>query len=72
MRDSKTEKGADEISQRRNNWRGKMRTVLMLIDPRRTADELRGHEAKLGVPAGFLQTMVHDGYIAPVGGGAVA
>jgi hypothetical protein len=65
---AKTEKGADEISNRRNNLRGKMRTMLILIDARKTADELRDQAGKLGVPPDFLETMVHDGYIAPVGG----
>jgi hypothetical protein len=46
--------------------------MLILIDPRKTADELRDQAGKLGVPPDFLETMVHDGYILPVGNVAPA
>src|SRR4029079_4410772 len=40
---TKTEQGAIEISSRRKNLRGRERTMLILIDPSKTADELRGN-----------------------------
>ena len=66
VRYAKTEKGVHEIAQRRNNLRGKMRMMLILIDRSKTADQLRMQAAQLGVPSDFLATMVRAGYIAPV------
>src|SRR5262249_2890808 len=60
--------GAVEIAKRRKNLRGRMRTMLILIDPSRTADELRAQAVQLGVPDDFLETLVRDGYLAPVKG----
>jgi len=65
---AKTEMGAAEISKRRKNLRGRMRTMLILIDPSRTAAELRVQAAQLGVPDDFLETLVRDGYLVPVSG----
>jgi hypothetical protein len=65
---AKTEMGAAEISKRRKNLRGRMRTMLILIDPSRTAEELRAQAAQLGVPDDFLETLVREGYVAPVAG----
>jgi hypothetical protein len=60
--------GAAEISKRRKNLRGRMRTMLILIDPSRTAEELRAQAAQLGVPDDFLETLVREGYLSPVAG----
>jgi hypothetical protein len=68
LRYTKTEKGTDEIGQRRNNLRGKMRMMLILVDPAKTADQLRWQAAQIGLPTDFLDTLVRDGYIAPVRG----
>jgi hypothetical protein len=65
---AKTQMGAAEISKRRKNLRGRMRTMLILIDPSRTGDELRAQAAQLGVPDDFLETLVREGYVAPVAG----
>ena len=64
----KTELGAAEISKRRKNLRGRMRTMLILIDASRTADELRTQAAQIGVEEGFLEVLVGEGYIVPVAG----
>jgi hypothetical protein len=64
--------GAAEISKRRKNLRGRMRTMLILIDPSRTAEELRAQAAQLGVPDDFLETLVREGYIAPMAGSEAA
>jgi hypothetical protein len=63
---AKTEKGAEEISKRRKNLDRRMRTMLILVDPSKSADELAAQAVQLGVPPDFLQTMVRDGFIAPV------
>jgi len=65
---TKTEQGAIEISSRRKNLRGRERTMLILIDPSKTAGELRASAAQLGVAPDFLEMLVRDGYIAAVGG----
>ena len=72
VRYAKTPKGAEEIIQRRNNLRGKMRMMLILVDPTKSADQLRSQAAQIGVPPDFLETMVRDGYIAPVAGAPTA
>ena len=65
---AKTEMGAAEISKRRKNLRGRMRTMLLLTDPSRTVGDLRAQAAQLGVPDDFLETLVREGYLAPVAG----
>jgi hypothetical protein len=65
---TKTDLGALEISSRRKNLRGRERTMLILIDPSKTADELRASAARIGVEPDFLQTLVRDGYIVAVAG----
>ena len=68
---AKTEKGAAEISKRRNNLRGRARTMLILVDPSKGAAELRRQAVALGVGADVLEHLVHEGYIAPVGAASV-
>lgn len=67
---AKTEKGAAEIHSRGQNLRGRLRTMLILIDPSKTADELSASAVQLGVEADFLAVLVRDGYIAAVAGAA--
>jgi hypothetical protein len=69
---TKTEKGAEEISKRRKNLPQRMRTMLILVDPSKTAAELATQAAQLGVPADFLQTLMSEGFIAPVGAAGAA
>ena len=64
---TKTDKGVEEISARRNNLRGKLRTMLILTDPSKSVAELRDQGARIGVPEDFLDTLLEAGYIAPVG-----
>lgn len=66
VRYAKTRKGVDEISQRRNNLTGKLRIMLILVDPSKTAEQLQVQGTQIGAPADCLNTMVRDGYIAPV------
>ena len=65
---AKTDRGTAEISQRRKNLVGRIRTMLILIDPSRTAEELRAQAAQIGAPPDFLETLVRDGYLVPVAG----
>ena len=67
---AKTEKGAAEIRTRGKNLRGRMRTMLILVDPSKTSDELRASAAQIGVEADFLETLVRDGYVGAVAGTA--
>jgi hypothetical protein len=41
--------------------------MLILIDPSKTDAELRSSAAQIGVEPDFLETLLHDGYIAQVG-----
>ena len=63
----KTEKGATEISKRRNNLRGRLRTMLILMDATKSAEDLRRQAERIGAPADFLEVLERDGYIAPLG-----
>ena len=54
---AKTEKGAEEISKRRKNLDRRMRTMLILVDPAKSAAELATQAVQLGVPPDFLQIM---------------
>jgi len=65
---AKTEKGTAEIRKRGRNLPARLRTMLILIDPTRTGDELRANAAQIGVDEDFLATLVREGYIAPVAG----
>jgi hypothetical protein len=66
MRYAKTRKGVDEIGQRRNNLTGKLRIMLILVDPSKTADQLLAQAVRIGAPADCLDTMARGGYIASV------
>jgi hypothetical protein len=59
----KTEKGATEISKRRNNLRGRLRTMLILMDASKTVEDLRRQAAQIGAPPDFLEVLERDGYI---------
>lgn len=66
VRYEKTAKGVDEIGRRRN-LTGKLRVMLILVDPSKTADQLLAQAAQLGAPADCLDTMARDGYIVRIG-----
>jgi len=69
---AKTEKGTAEIHSRGQSLRGRLRTMLILVDPSKTGDELRASAAQLGVDSDFLETLVRDGYIVAVAGSDAA
>ena len=66
VRYTKTTKGIDEISLRQYNLTGKLRIMLILVDPSKTAELLRVQGARVGAPEDCLEALVRDGYIAPV------
>jgi len=65
---AKTEKGVAEIHSRGQTLRGRIRTMLILIDPSKTLDELRASAAQLGVGGDFLEVLVRDGYVVAITG----
>jgi len=69
---AKTEKGHAEIAQRQRNLRGKMRTVLFLVDPGKSLDEIRQQAIQIGAPDDALALLLAEGYIAEVVAGAGA
>jgi hypothetical protein len=69
---AKTEKGHAEIAQRRRNLRGKLRTVLFLVDPGKSLEEIRQQAAQIGAPDDVLGLLLAEGYIVEVGPGIAA
>jgi hypothetical protein len=66
---AKTQKGVAEIRDRGKDLRGRMRTMLILVDPSRSVDDLRAQAAQLGVDANFLEMLIDEGYIAVAAAG---
>ncbi len=66
---AKTQKGMVEIRERGKDLRGRMRTMLILVDPSRPVDRLRAQAAQLGVDANFLEILIGAGYIAVAAAG---
>jgi len=72
VRYAKTPAGVEEISARRNHLRGKLRTMLILVDPGKTTDELRAQALGIGAPTDCLDTLLAGGFIAPLTAAAPA
>ena len=71
----RTAKGQDEIANRRKSLKGKLRTVLFLIDPNKPVDAILEQVALLGAPADALAQLAAEGYIEETSGqgaGAIA
>ena len=69
---SRTEKGHDEISNRRKTLKGKLRTVLFLVDAAKPADAIIQQVVLVGGPPDALAQLLAQGYIVEVGGAAAA
>jgi hypothetical protein len=67
---ARTDKGHAEITERRKNLRGKLRTVLFLVDPGKALHDIQQQAALLGAPDDALAELVAGGYIVEVGAGA--
>jgi DNA-binding FrmR family transcriptional regulator len=65
---ARTAKGQDEIANRRKSLKGKLRTVLFLIDPGKPVDAILEQIARVGAPADALAQLAAEGYIEEMGG----
>lgn len=64
---ARTAKGHDEITNRRKSLKGKMRTVLFLVDPNKPADVVSQQVTLIGGPPDALAQLLAQGYIEEVG-----
>ena len=64
---ARTEKGHGEIVQGRRNLRGKARTLLFLIDPSKSAEQIEQQAAQIGVAYEELAQLITDGYVVELG-----
>jgi hypothetical protein len=72
QRYDKTDKGREEISQGRKNLRGKLRTVLFLVDGGKDVNAIQQQMAMIGAPADAISQLADQGYIVPLGATAPA
>ena len=70
VRYDKTDKGRDEIAMGRKNLRGKLRTVLFLVDAGKDAASIRQQLTMIGAPPDAIAQLAAQGYIAPLAGAA--
>jgi hypothetical protein len=69
---ARTAKGQDEIANRRKTLKGKLRTVLFLIDPGKPVDAILEQVAQIGAPADALAQLAAEGFIEEVSGQGAA
>jgi DNA-binding FrmR family transcriptional regulator len=65
---ARTAKGQHEIASRRKSLKGKLRTVLFLIDPGKPVDAILEQIALIGGPADALAQLAAEGYIEETSG----
>jgi hypothetical protein len=65
---NRTSKGHGEITGGRKTLKGKLRTVLFLIDPGKDAAAIRQQVEFIGGPPDALEQLVAQGYIEEIGG----
>jgi DNA-binding FrmR family transcriptional regulator len=65
---ARTAKGQDEIANRRKSLKGKLRTVLFLIDPGKPVEAILEQVALIGAPADALAQLAAEGYIEETSG----
>lgn len=68
QRYDKTAKGREEISQGRKNLKGKLRTVLFLVDAGKDLTAIQQQITLIGAPPDAIAQLATAGFIAPVGG----
>ncbi|MCC6377797.1 MAG: hypothetical protein IT519_03180 [Burkholderiales bacterium] len=68
QRYDKTPKGHDEITQGRKNLKGKLRTVLFLVDAGKDVASIQQQITLIGAPPDAIAQLATAGYIAPIGG----
>lgn len=69
---AKTDKGREEIRERKYGLQPRPRTLLVLVDGAKTADELIQAAARLGTGPEVLHSLLKDGFIDEVGDGDFA
>lgn len=68
QRYDKTAKGHEEITQGRKNLKGKLRTVLFLVDGGKDVAAIQQQISRIGAPPDAIAQLATGGYIAPIGG----
>lgn len=63
----RTAKGHEEIMQGRKSLKGKLRTVLFLIEAGKNADDIQRQVLLIGAPADAIAQLAEAGYIAEIG-----
>lgn len=63
----RTTKGHEEIMQGRKSLKGKLRTVLFLIEAGKNADDIQRQVLQIGAPANSIAQLAEAGYIAEIG-----
>ena len=63
----RTQKGHQEISQGHKSLKGKLRTVLFLIDAAKSAEDIQRQVLLIGAPADSIAQLVTAGYVAEIG-----
>src|SRR2546429_5265676 len=66
---ARTEKGHGEIVEGRRNLRGKVRTLLFLIDPAKSAEQIEQQANQIGATYEQLAQLIADGYVVEFGTG---
>jgi hypothetical protein len=64
---ARTTKGHGEIVEGRRNLRGKVRTLLFLIDPAKSAEQIEQQAEQIGATYEQLTQLIADGYIVELG-----
>ena len=64
---ARTEKGHGEIVEGRRNLRGKVRTLLFLIDPAKSAEQVEQQAEQIGATYEQLAQLITDGYVVELG-----
>ena len=63
----RTFKGQQEISQGHKTLKGKLRTVLFLIDATKTGDDIQRQVLLIGAPLDSVSQLMNGGYVAEIG-----
>ena len=69
---ARTEKGHGEIVEGRRNLRGKVRTLLFLIDPAKSAEQIEQQAGQIGATYEQLAQLITDGYVVELATGVPA
>ena len=69
---ARTTKGHGEIVEGRRNLRGKVRTLLFLIDPAKSAEQIEQQAEQIGATYEQLALLITDGYVVELGTAAPA